>query len=84
MRNRGHPNQHLHASVECTRWAALGAEQPHTRFAEAGLWAQIGALAHPDFWFPTRSGCPQNASRARRFAGFGQAAEQARVISKSM
>lgn len=85
MRNPGHPNQHVHASVECTRRAALGAEPPHSRFAEVEFCTQIGALTHPDFWFPTRSGRPQNAStRPAASPVSGKPAEQAPSIFKSV
>jgi len=50
-----------------------------TRFAEVGLWAQIGALTHPDFWFPHEVGLsPERVNVPRRFASFGQAARTGR------
>lgn len=61
VRNHGHPNQHLHASVECTRRAELGAEPLNTRLARSAPASQ-------------RSSCPPERFNApRRFAGFGRA-----------
>ena len=60
MRNHGHPNQHLHASVDCTRRAELGAEPPHTRLARSAPASQRSGSGRRSARSPIpTSGSPQ-------------------------